>query len=99
MAKLKHSSQRALADARMDVSHLRRDARTALELAVVALAPWDIINRLASAAGLLEALGELPEDSAPAIALTPKVLARSKTALQDWQNWRAEHLEPKLPRG
>lgn len=99
MAKQQQSSQRAVTNAHMEVSHLRRDARTVLELAVVALAPWDIINRLASAAGLLEAFGELPADSAPAIALAPKILAASKTALRDWQDWRAEHLEPKLPRG
>ena len=41
-------------ETRLDVNHLRRAARTALELAVVALAPWELIERLAMAAGLLE---------------------------------------------
>jgi hypothetical protein len=48
----------------MDFSHLRREARTALELAIVALAPSALVDRLATAAGLLEALVELPKDSA-----------------------------------
>lgn len=50
---------------RMDLSHLRRESRTALELAIVELAPSDLIDRLAVVAGLLEALVELPADSAP----------------------------------
>jgi len=33
---------------RLDLSHLRRQARTALELAIVELAPNDLIDRLAS---------------------------------------------------
>ena len=57
---------------RRDLSHLRRDARTALELAIVELAPNDLIDRLALVTGLLESLAELPADSAPAIALGPR---------------------------
>jgi len=56
---------------RLDLSHLRREARTALELAIVELAPNDLIDRLALVTGLLEALAELPANSAPAIALDP----------------------------
>ena len=83
----------------MDLSHLRRDARTALELAVVALAPSELIDRLAAAAGLLEALAELPRDSAPVVALVPKLGSRTRAALEDWQEWCHEHLERKIPRG
>jgi hypothetical protein len=86
------------AEAQMDLRHLRRESRTALELAVVALAPSDLVDRLATSTGLLEALLELPSDSAQAIALVPQLLARTRTALSDWQTWRQEHLEGKIPR-
>ena len=87
------------ADVRMDLSHLRRESRTALELAVVAMAPSELVDRLAAAAGLLEALVELPTDSAPVIALVPKLVTRTQRALEDWRRWHHEHLEKKIPRG
>lgn len=74
---------------RLDLSHLRRDARTALELAIVELAPSDLIDRLALATGLLEALAELPADSAPAIALGPPSADRARVALALWRDWSA----------
>jgi hypothetical protein len=83
----------------MDLSHLRRESRTALELAVVAMAPSDLVDRLATSAGLLEALVELPANSAPALALTPKLVTRTRSVLEDWQKWHHEHLENKIPRG
>ena len=52
---------------RLDLSHLRREARTALELAIVELAPNDLIDRLGLVTGLLEALAELPANSAPGV--------------------------------
>jgi hypothetical protein len=73
--------------------------RTALELSVVTLAPNELVDRLAAAAGLLEALSELPTDSAPVIALVPNIVDRTEKALSDWQRWRQEHLDAKLPRG
>jgi hypothetical protein len=72
---------------RLDLSHLRREARTALELAIVELAPTDLIDRLALATGLLEALAELPSNSAPAIALGPPTADRARIALKLWQDW------------
>ena len=75
------------ADRRMVLSHLRRESRTALELAVLLLAPSLLIDRLALAAGLLEALSELPSDSAPVIALFQKAVTRAKSSLKDWQSW------------
>jgi hypothetical protein len=83
----------------MDLSHLRRESRTALELAVVAMAPSDLVDRLATAAGLLEALVELPTNSAPVVAIVPRVTTRARSALEDWQKWHREHLEKKIPRG
>jgi hypothetical protein len=72
---------------RLDLSHLRREARTALELAIVELAPTEMIDRLALATGLLEALAELPPDSAPAIALGPSTADRARVGLAMWREW------------
>lgn len=76
----------------LDLSHLRRQTRTALELAVVALAPAPVIDRLASVAGLLEALVELPPGSPPVLALTPRVARRGRAALSEWNAWHAKYL-------
>jgi hypothetical protein len=83
----------------LGLSHLRRDTRTALELAVIALAPSPLVERLASVAGLLEALIELPADSPPALALVPGLVERARQSLDDWQLWHRENLEKKMPRG
>jgi hypothetical protein len=83
----------------LGLSHLRREARTALELAVIALAPSPLIGRLASVAGLLEALIELPANSPPALALVPGLVERARQSLDDWQTWHRENLEKKMPRG
>src|SRR5207247_5219691 len=83
----------------LDLVHQRREARTALELAVVALAPWEVIERLATAAGLLEALSELPSDSPPARTLLPRAATLAKTALEAWHKWNMTHLTRKLPLG
>jgi hypothetical protein len=83
----------------LGLSHLRREARTALELAVIALAPSELVDRLAAAAGLLEALIELPANSPPALALVPGLVERTRRALGDWQIWQRENLEKKMPRG
>ncbi len=76
----------------MELGHLRREIRTALELAVVALAPSDLIDGLAAAAGLLEALVELPAKSPPVLALVPELEKRSARVLNEWQKWKAERL-------
>lgn len=83
----------------LSLSHLRRETRTALELAVIALAPSQLLERLAAAAGLLEALIELPANSPPALALIPGLLERANASLADWQTWQRENLEKKMPRG
>lgn len=81
------ASNPAQATTRLDLSHLRREARTALEIAIVELAPSDLIDRLALVTGLLESLAELPTDSAPAIALGPPTAARARVALELWRDW------------
>jgi hypothetical protein len=74
----------------MDLTHLRRESRTALELAIVQLAPSELIDRLAVVTGLFEALDELPPDSPPAIALGPSTAQRARVALDKWQAWASE---------
>jgi hypothetical protein len=98
MADRPKTAARTHGETRLELTHQRREARTAIELAVVAMAPWPVIQRLATAAGLLEALSELPPDSPPAVALAPKALAITGEALEHWQRWQKENLAPKLPR-
>jgi hypothetical protein len=71
------------------VSHLRRDVKTALELAVAALARTDLIDALATAAGLLEALAEFPKSSAPVVAMLPRATQLADEALTAWRSWQA----------
>jgi hypothetical protein len=59
---------------------------------VVARAPPDLVDRLASAAGLLEAVAELPSDLHPVVALVPGLAERSRSALDEWARWRAGHV-------
>ena len=99
MSKRERQAEGQRAETPLDLRHLRRDARTALELAVVAMAPSELVDRLASSAGLLEALVELPADSAPVMALVPRVTTQTRSVLDDWQRWQREHLEKKIPRG
>jgi len=77
-------------ETQLDLSHLRRETRTALELAIVALAAPDLIDRLAAVAGLLESLVELPADAPPVVALVPKVVKRSRAVLADWDRWQRQ---------
>lgn len=100
-AKFSRRSTRAPAPSKtgLNLSHLRRETRTALELAVVTLAPWELLERLASSAGLLEALVELPSESPPALALAPGLEKRTREALDAWKTWHQEHLDAKMPRG
>jgi len=98
MSQREQSKEVEDAEAEMNLRHLRRESRTALELAVVAMAPSELVDRLAASAGLLEALVELPTDSAPVVAIVPRVVTRARSALKDWQKWHHEHLEGKIPR-
>jgi hypothetical protein len=103
MAKLKGTrrSERPTAppESGLSLRHLRRETRTALELAVVALAPSELLDRLAAPAGLLEALIELPSNSPPALALAPGLVQRTREALDAWKTWQHDNLDKKMPRG
>jgi hypothetical protein len=70
------------------VSHLRREVKTALELAVAALAHAEVIDGLATAAGLLEALNEFPKSSAPVLATLPRATELAERSLQAWRDWQ-----------
>ena len=72
---------------KLDLRHLRREARTALEPAIVELAPHELVDPLALVSGILEALEELPSDSEPALALGPSTAERGKVALEKWRAW------------
>ena len=82
-----------------ELRHLRREVRTALELAIVALAPSALVDQLAMGAGYLEALNELPENSAPARALTPLLTTRLLESLEEWRRWQQTELDKKIARG
>ena len=71
------------------LSHLRREVKTALELAVAALAHAEVIDGLATAAGLLEALAEFPKSSAPVLATLPRASELAERSLQAWRDWQA----------
>ena len=71
----------------LQTSHVRREVKTALELALASMSPTKILDGLAVAAGLLEALAEFPSDAAPVVATTQRALALAEEALQAWQTW------------
>ena len=74
----------------LDLSHVRREVRTALELAIGGLASDDLVDRVAVVAGLLEAIDELPPDCAPVRVLLPKVLERARSAIDAWKMWQSQ---------
>jgi len=77
----------------LELRHLRREVKTALELALVALAPSELIDRLGVAAGLLDAVNDLPSDSAPVAALIPSLVDRARSALGVWREWEDKHVQ------
>ena len=74
-------------DKQTQIRHLLRTVKTSLELAIVALAPSDLLNRLGRVAGLLEAVSQLPTDEGPARALIPGLLADGLAAADAWDEW------------
>ena len=73
--------------------HLRRELKTALELALAGMAPNAVTDPLATSAGLLDALSEFPADAAPNIASLPRTLLLAEaalTAFHDWQDRRGK---------
>ena len=75
---------------RLRANHLRREGKTALELALAAMSPTEIVDRLAIAAGLLEALAEFPADAAPVLAIAPRAVLMADDALTVWRAWEAK---------
>jgi len=75
------------ADRQTEVRHLLRTSKTALELAIVARAPTDLVNRLARVSGLLDAVSQLPSDEGPARTMTPALIADGIAAVAAWEKW------------
>jgi hypothetical protein len=68
---------------------LSKDVKAALQLAIAGLAPTALVDELATAAGLLEALAQFPLDAAPVVANSPRLIEMSNRALGDWQQWQS----------
>ncbi len=76
----------------MELRHLGRELKTALELAIVALCPVELVERLAMMAGLLDAVSELPLESPAVSAMVPALDARAHAALDAWAQWQEKNL-------
>jgi hypothetical protein len=74
-------------DKSTEIRHLLRTVKTALELAVVARAPADLLNRLARPAGLLEAVSQLPIEGTSTEVLIPELLSDARSAVDRWEAW------------
>ena len=74
-------------DKQTEIRHLLRNVKTSLELAIVARAPSDLLNRLGRVAGLLDALSQLPIDEGPAQALTAGLITDGVAAVAAWNKW------------
>lgn len=78
-------------DKQTEIRHLLRNIKTSLELAIVARAPSELLNRLGRVAGLLDALGQLPMDDGPTQALTRGLIADGLAAIDAWSKWQRSH--------
>jgi hypothetical protein len=74
-------------DKQTEIRHLLRNLKTSLELAIVARAPSDLLNRLGRVAGLLDAISQLPTDEGPAQALAAGLIADGLSAVEAWEKW------------
>src|SRR5262249_50066764 len=81
------SSEVAMRASAMQLRHLHRDVSNALELALVALAPNSMIEALAAAAGLLNALQELPLESDSLQVWAKEAASRAERTLSEWRSW------------
>ena len=68
-----------------DMAGLRRKICDALELAIAAGAPWDIIQPLGTATGLLEALADVPRHE-----FVVTIMQNARQALNAWGVWDAK---------
>jgi hypothetical protein len=71
----------------MNLRHLARETSTALELALVRMAPNPLIEKLASVAGLLTALRELPLDTDALRIWATETCERAERVLTEWNAW------------
>ena len=67
--------------------HLLRTVKTSTELAILARAPTELVNRLARASGLLDAVSQLAVDAGPARDLSPALMADALAAVEQWRIW------------
>ena len=70
-----------------EIRHLLRTVKTSLELAILARAPVDLVNRLARVSGLLDAVSQLPTDEGPAQEMTATLIADAFSAVEVWRVW------------
>jgi hypothetical protein len=74
----------------MELRHLAREVKTGLELALAAVAPSDLVDRLAIAAGLLDAITDMTLDDS-SVPLVTRTVERANQALAAWSQWRTDH--------
>jgi hypothetical protein len=70
-----------------EMRHLLRAVKTSTELAILARAPAELVNRLARVSGLLDAVSQLAVDAAPARELTTSLIRDALGALDQWRSW------------
>jgi hypothetical protein len=75
-------------DKHTEIRHLLRNVKTSLELAIIARAPTDLLNRLGRVAGILDAIIQLPTEEGPAQALTAGLIADGLAAVDAWSKWQ-----------
>jgi hypothetical protein len=75
-------------DKQSEMRHLLRTVKTSLELAIVARAPVDLLNRLGRVSGLLDAVSQLPIDDGPAQTMTAGLIADGLAAVDAWKTWQ-----------
>ena len=75
------------ADRQTEIRHLLRTVKTALELAIVARAPSDLLNRLGRVSGLLDAVSQLPNEEGPARTMTAGLIGDGFAAVAAWEKW------------
>jgi hypothetical protein len=78
-------------DKQSEIRHLLRTVKTSLELAIMARAPMELLNRLGRVSGLLDALSQLPTEEGPAEALMPSLKAEGVSAVDAWERWQRAH--------
>jgi hypothetical protein len=67
------------------LARLHREVADAVDLAIAGDAPFPLLQKLAAARGLMQALGEVPKH-----VLMRKVVANAARAMAEWQTWQAE---------